>query len=323
MGELIRRLDYQRRTKKSLMVDTGTGQRINKEYSPQVRAANEMEDRKKDLSIEIMEKHKKVLLDRFNYDKKVVVRFKSDLDSKSVDFNEFKFQQLRIQSSKGRLEGNQEANIGPVNEIVPRHYYRSESKSAVKFDMPDKNKYSESDERDSETDQSDDDNDFNVKEKHERHKHFIRTLHSWANVTKKPPSGVLRRRRMSVANFESHRFIPARDVRRKSAPPKVMSAFQPRDIKSAPAITRRSSRSSLGSSSSNENLQADNEKETGGRSFRLLREAFKKKQIEVPNPEQDRLNVIRADHRNRTANLYERTIQKFEKLFSDQVFLVY
>ncbi|XP_060562970.1 uncharacterized protein LOC132722478 [Ruditapes philippinarum] len=318
MGELIRRLDYQRRTKKSLSVDTGSGQRINKEHSPQVRAANEMAVRKKDLYVKSMEKHKKLFLDRFNYDRKVICRFKTDLDAKSADFNECKFQQLRVQSSKGRLQGNQEADIGPVTEIVPRQYYRDEGKSSVKFKFN-----MDSDEIDSDSEESEDEAFLDKSKTLEQQKHFIKTLNSWTNITKKPPSGVLRRRKMSLANFESHRFIPARDVRRKSAPPKVMAALQPRDVRSAPVGSRRSSRSSLGSASSNENIEEDKEMDKSGRSFRLLREAFKKKKIETPNPQQDKLNVIRADHRQKSADLLEKTMEKFDKLFSDQVFLVY
>lgn len=327
MGELIRRLDYQRRTKKNLMVDTGSGQRINKEYSPQVRAANEMEDRKKALFIDGMEKHKKLFLDRYNYDRKVMLRFKADLDAKSVDFNELKFQQLRAQSARGRINGNQHTNIGPVTEIIPRHYYRGESKSAVKFDIDSSNE-SDNDSFDEESESEhfmDEDvfTDDSRKNGRTSSNCFGKTLNSWANITKKPPSGLLRRRRMTLTNIEPPTFVPARDVRRQSAPPKVMSALQPRDVKSASLMSRRSSRCSITSASSIENLPVENENEAASRSFRLIREAFKMKKIETKDPKQDKLNVIKAVHQNQTSNLYERTMKEFEKLFSDQVFAVY
>lgn len=326
MGELIRRLDYQRRTKKNLMVDTGSGQRINKEYSPQVRAANEMEDRKKALFIDGMEKHKKLFLDRYNYDRNVMLRFKADLDAKSVDFNELKFQQLRAQSARGRIHGNQQTNIGPVTEIIPRHYYRAESKSAVKFDLDSSNgSDNDSFDEESENEQIMDDVFTSETRKHGRASSncFVKTLNSWANITKKPPSGLLRRRRMTLTNIETPKFVPARDVRRQSAPPKVMSALQPRDVKSASLMSRRSSRCSITSAGSIENLTVENEKEAASRSFRLIREAFKMKKIETTDPKQDKLNTIKADHQNQTSNLYERTMEEFEKLFSDQVFAVY
>lgn len=324
MGELIRRLDYERRSKKSLSVDTGSGQRINKEYSTQVRAANEMEDRKKDLLIQAMEKHKKVFLDRHNYEKKVMIRFKDELDTKSEDFNEFRFQQLRAQSARGRLQGNyNNPDIGPVTEIIPRHYYRRQTSAAVKFDVSDADKSDDSSDSDEQSDERQSETEENVP-KGTRSTVVIHPLQSWKNISKKPPPGFPRRRRLSVAVFETqeNRFLPARVARRQSAPPRVQNVSKPRQVKSASIASRRSSRSSLTSAASFESIHID-EKETQCRSYRLLREAFKKKKIEVPNPKEGFLNAVKADHLSKTINLHERTLEKFDELFSNKVFSVY
>ncbi|KAL4224246.1 hypothetical protein ACF0H5_017699 [Mactra antiquata] len=323
MGELVRRMDYERRSKKRLAIINGSGQRINREYSAPVRAANDMEERKCHLLVQTMERHKQLFLNRCEYEKKVVLKFKDDLDAKSENFSEAKYQHLRAQSALSRLQSaNQQANIGPVVEIVPRHYYRTETKSsAVKFDItPDSSDDGSSSEDDTDDKSSELDLATNPNRKSAEPKPtgFSTTIH-WATLTKKPPSAELRRRRVSLG-LESHRFLPARGVRRQSAPPRVMSALEPRDVRSS----RRNSPSLAGSLTSlNENVNNSDNNDVSSRSFRLLKETFKKKKLEKPNPKADKLNSVKADHLNKTTNMYERTMEKFDKLFNETVFLYY
>lgn len=323
MGELVRRLDYERRSKKNLSVECGSGQQINREYSAPVRAANDMEDRKCNLYVQSMEKHKQLFLDRYAYERKVVLKFKDELDAKSENFTEEKYQHVRAQSAAARLQRvNKSPYIGPIIEIIPRHLYRGESKSsAVKFDVT-----SDTSEEDSTGDEEDDEKVSNKYTDNGDTKEvagFSTTLH-WATLTRKPRSAELRRRRVSLA-VDSHRFLPARGVRRQSAPTRVMSAYEPRDNRSSSMLSRRSSRSSLGGSVASlcEHVNSADDKHANSRSFRLLRDAFKKKRKEKSNPMLEQLNSVKADHLNKTCNLYEQTREKFDKLFRNNMLMYY
>ena len=381
MGELIRRLDYERRSRKRSLLVGSSVQRINKEYSNKVRSANEMEGRRQELFVKQMDFHKRLFLNRFAYEKKLTTRFKKELDAKTQDFNEEKFQMLRrAQSARGKLQsGYQDTNIGTVTELVPRHLYRQKSAHGVKFEG----------EESSESDDDDDVFDCNVAivDKTGACKDFCKdvektcedgsmkqennsgsSLTRWSVMWRRTPKSVLRRRQsyaVPKSQVESPIPVDAKG-RRQSAPPHAVAAYLPPDpvtikkMKSQPyymsrplsskpslrprsasqaniykqpitsakrretvpdIMARRGSVSSVASTLSvTGSVSLGDDKETQSRSFRSLREAFKKIKIEVPDPTQERFNLMKADHTARTENLHEETLQQFEKLFTEGFF---
>ncbi|XP_052801850.1 uncharacterized protein LOC128232375 [Mya arenaria] len=387
MGELVRRLDYERRSRqRSLLAAGSSGQRISKEYSSTVRYANEMEERRRLLYVQDMEKHKRLVIDRYNYERKVMTKFKNELDSKTQNFNEEKYQQLRrVKSANGRIQNSyQNTDIGKVIELVPRHYYRTKSAVGVKFlcnsdesgtDDDDSDVFKERD-TDSQTDISADRYINGHTSGGQKEEKSPSELTQWSSMWKKRHTKSALRRRMSYSNFISEVENPVNiDIasRRQSAPPKVITAFIPPDLStikkrlsisrpqssasgmqqrrtsqpnlkykrpstadlrrmSAPALraksasqaalgSRRGSVSSVASSSSlNGSVNGGDEKENTSRSYRLLREAFKKMKIEQPDYKKEWLDRMKEDHLSKTEHLHERTLEKFCKLFDGGFF---
>lgn len=340
MGELVRRLDYERRSRQtSLLRDGGgSGQRINKEYSATVRAANDMEERKMELTIHKMEKEKKLFLNRLAYEKKTILRFKNELDAKSQAFDESVFQKLRgrIKSAKGRLQTTPARTKPAVDEdpdekTQPRGDFRKllTKPTCVKFDIGDSDSCDSIPDSDS---SSDEENDEARKEKDSK-------LHSIKNFTRMSHSAsmeMFQRRRTSYAEFMSgvqstEKPASAKNTRRLSAPPRVLSAYIPRGVsltssrRSSAATIRRDSKSSEGSvltssASGNELSSGSEGSESTSSSYRLLREAFKKKKVEHINPKEEFIKNMKLDHLNKTDGLYGRTLEKFDQLFSPEVF---
>ena len=329
MGELIRRLDYERRSKqRSLLRGDGCGQRINKEYSATVRAANDLEERKKELFILEMEKHKKLFLDRFVFEKKTVVKIKNELDTKSKAFNASEFLELRrrVGSAKCKprttTQGNN-GNIGPVTEIIPRQYYRQTVARTVNVKF--KCDYSMSSESESsDVDSGSDSDDLAVGP--------LRQVSKWSQIDRRPSSELIDRRRKSYAEFIQQtieapaKCLPAKNTRRLSAPPRIMSAYTPGDVACAPS-SRRSSRCSTTSCrseqsmSSNDVNSGNDESESASRSFRLLRQTYKKKKKEYVNQRLEMLKHIKEDHSLKTKDLVDKTKERFKELLSEYFFV--
>lgn len=325
MGELVRRLDYERKSKQnSLMRNGGWTQHINKEYSATVRAANDLEERKKDLFILSMEKHKKLFLNHLAYEKKTILNFKNDLDTKSKAFDEREFLELRkrVQSAKVRRQKankHNSGNIGPVTEIVPRQYYRTESAKihSVKFNCEETKTNGNYSDTESDPDSEEED----VKE--EPLSNF-RQVSGWTQMSRRPSSELMVSRRQSYAEFvqDTHiipdTFHSSKNVRRQSAPPRVMSAYIPSDVSRISLRRSSKSYSSHGSSTSLSDVSSGSEEaENASRSFRLLRQTYKKKRKEQTNPREEILKLTKEDHFNKTKDLETRTKAQFEELLSD------
>lgn len=333
MGELVRRLDYERRSRQtSLLRDGGgSGQRINKEYSATVRAANDMEERKMELNIHKMEKEKKLFLNRLAYEKKTILRFKNELDAKSQAFDESVFQKLRgrIQSAEGRLQTTPARTKAAVDEdpdekTQARGVFRKllTKPTCVKFDIGDSDSCDSISDSDSSSDEEKDSKLHPIK-------NFTRMSHSASFE-------MFQRRRISYAEFMSgvqptEKPASAKNTRRLSAPPRVLGAYIPRDVsltssrRSSAATIRRDSKSSEGSvltssASGNELSSGSEGSESTSSSYRLLREAFKKKKVENTNPKEEFIKNMKLDHLNKTDGLYNRTLEKFDQLFSPEVF---
>ena len=348
MAEQIRRLDYERRSKyKSLMKSSSGIQNIKKECSTQVRAANEMEDRKKHLYIQRNELHKRTFLERHEYERKVVEKFRFDLDLKSQNFNEAKFQLLRSKSAGPRIETDKPV----VLAMLPKKYYEQTS------------------------DDSDDDNtSFRLTrkqngtglQKYTGHKSTTQTENSedkllnFTSLTavfkfkrkkNQKPKSAIRSASFSEPKkdriSESKRFLhptefmgthgqhgtdlsPSPDksakgsgsitaerakssrFRRQSEPANYLTAYIPRDVRSAPPRS-----SSISAAGSGEHSGPDG---TPSRSYRLLKEAFKKKRKEQPNPSKDRFDKVKTDHEKRVKLLNERIKRRFNDIFAENVF---
>lgn len=311
----------------------GSGQRINKEYSTRVRATNELQERKKDLCIQHMEKHKRLFLNRHAYEKKMILKFRNELNTKSQKFDETKFGDLRrrVQTARGRLQpptsGNNNGDIGPITELLPRQYYRKDSaKSAtVKF-------YFECSESSSESDvESDTFSDSDSEVSKGRRNSTFQQLSNWSRMSQSASSAAIRRRRESYAEFvkgtESVDIcIPAPSVRRSSAPSRIMSAYVPRDLpetssRRSSQVTTTSKSSSGSSTSLNDVTNRLEDPTTASRSFRLLKEACIKRRQETANPREEILRSAKQLHYNQTHDLLEKTAEKFKMLISHSCFV--
>ncbi|KAH3882756.1 uncharacterized protein LOC127864462 [Dreissena polymorpha] len=380
MGELVRRLDYERRSRqRSLLNNTLGGQRIKKEYSNTVRAANAIEERRGDLQVENLERHRRLFLDRYAYEKKVMSKFKSELDSKTRDFNEEKYQQLRRASSaKGRLQStSQDTDIGTVSELVPRHLYRRKSAAAVTFSFSEdigENKEANEDEK------LEQQVTFNLNEVFEEKLEALagQNCINWSTVWKRSDISSRLQRRLSYATFIADAENPiniANNMRQQSEQTGVHTAYIPPDISSikksrTPStiqkssviplrpksatqaniykqpilnkssyrpsqsaskvrarsstncnpMSRRGSVSSLASSCSQAGSSSGEELENKSRSFRHLREAFKKVKVEKPDAKLNKLTLVKLNHLHKIEHLHESTLKRFEELFTEDLF---
>lgn len=302
MGELVRRLDYERRSK-SLMKGEFE-QRISKEYSTPVRSANAMIERQKDLQIKRAELHLKNFLNRSDYEIKMIKRFGKNLDYKSQKFDESKFDQIRGRSARGRLE--------TVNNKLTSEA-RDKLTSLTRLNMEVNSARVRRETRFSYISDSDSDSEsvaiptidikaINALRRGSRTQRQQRPFSSSTSST-------------SVSETIDTRAIPSRNVRsarHQMFPERAKSAYIPRD---------RRPRSRRPSSAPMEDSTV--EAPVATRSFRLLREAFKKTREETPNYQKEQLEYDKRQTRKHYELLLERALKKFNDIFEGKMKNVY
>lgn len=299
MGELVRRLDYERRSK-SLMKGEFE-QRISKEYSTPVRSANAMVERQKDLQIKRAQLHLKNFLNRSDYEIKMMKRFRKNLDYKSQKFEDSKFEQVRGRSARARLETvNNELTSEARDKVTPLTRRNMELSSAHVRRVS----YISDSDSDSESPAlpTIDIRGINALRRGSRSQRPQRPFSSSTSST-------------SVSEVIDNKAIPSRNVRsarRQRFPERAKSAYIPRD--SRPRSRRPSS------VPSNWALE-DSTDETPHttRSFRLLREAFKKTREESPNRQKEQLEFDRRQSKKQYELLLERALKKFNDIFEGKM----
>ena len=304
MGELVRRMDYEKRSK-SLMKQEFE-QRISKEYSTPVRSANAMVERQKDLQIKRAQLHLKNFLSRLDYEIKMVKRFGKNLEYKSQKFDESKFEAVRGRSARGRLETVNHDLKSEERDIVgslTRLNTGMNKMQAVKRDS-----------RIGSVSDSDSDSESVA----------IPTIDiRGINALRRGSRPVMKRPVSSSTSSTTSegidsRAIPSRNVPRRVWPPRAQSAYIPRDRRPS---SHRPASSKVSSNIAAEESTEDDTQVT--RSYRLLREAFKKTREESPNRQKEQLEFDRIRMKKHYEVLLERSLKKFNDIFEGKMKNVY
>ena len=304
MGELVRRLDYEKRSK-SLMKNEFE-QRISKEYSNPVRSANAMVERQKEIQIKRAQLHLRNFLNRVDYEIKMVKRFGKNLEYKSQKFDESKFEAFRGRSARARLETVNHDLTSEARDIVTSLTRLNTETNKAKTLKREARSCNISD--------SDSDSEpialptidirgINALRRGSRPVHIRPVSSSTSSTT-------------SVSEGLDSRAIPSRNVRRRMWPQRAQSAYIPRDRR-PPSRRPASGTAKLAVEETTE------ETPQATRSYRLLREAFKKTREEFPNLQKEQLEFDRRQTRKHYEVLLERALKKFNDIFEGKMKNVY
>lgn len=299
MGELVRRLDYERRSKTLMRGEFE--QRINKEYSTPVRSANAMVERQRDLQIKRAQLHLRNFLSRSDYEIKMVKRFHRNLDYKSQKFDESKFEQARGRSARARLE------------TVSHHDLTSEARDKVTSLTRLNTELNSAHSRANYISDSDSDSESVALPTIDVRGINALRRGSRSNRIQRPSSSTSS---TSLSDTFETRAIGAKNIRCKAVPQRARSAYIPRDRR--PCSARPSSASNKAT------LEVSTEEMCPTtRSYRLLREAFKKTREESPNRQKEQLEFDRRRSRKHYEVLLERTLKKFNDIFEGKMKNIY
>ena len=304
MGELVRRLDYERRSK--TLMKGEFEQRISKEYSTPVRSANAMVERQKQLQIKRAELHLRNFLNRSDYEIKMVKRFGKNLEYKSQKFDESHFEKARAFSARARLQTtNQDLTSEARDKVTSLTRLNTELNSAHARSL--RTSYISDSDSDSECGPipTIDIRGINALRRGSRPRKIQRPMSSSTSST-------------SVSDTFENRAIPSKNIRTKAVPVRARSAYIPRDRR--PCSTRPASSVPLNYSYPDE-FTDDGPQPT--RSFRLLREAFKKTRAESPNPQKEQIEWERQRTRKHYELLLERALKKFNDIFEGKMKNIY
>lgn len=271
-----------------------------------MRSANAMVERQKDLQIKRAELHLRNVLNRSDYEIKMMKRFGKNLDYKSQKFDESKFEQARGRSARARLQNvNQDLTSEARDKVTSLTRLNTELNSAHVRNL--RTNYISDSDSDSECVPipTIDIRGINALRRASRPHRIQRPMSSSTSST-------------SVSDTFETRAIPSKNIRTKAVPQRARSAYIPRDRR--PRSTRPSSSIPLNHISSDE-FTDDSPQPT--RSFRLLREAFKKTRAESPNPQKEQLEWERRRTRKHYEVLLERALKKFNDIFEGKMKNVY
>ena len=282
-------------------------QRISKEYSTPVRSANARLERQKQLQINQVELHLRNFLNRSDYEIKMVKRFGKNLEYKSQTFDESKFEKARATSARARLQTtNQDLTSEARDKVTSLTRLNTELNSAQARSL--RTTYISDSDSDSECGPipTIDIRGINALKTGSRPmKKIQRPMSSSTSST-------------SVSDTFENRAIPSKNIRTKAVPIRARSAYIPRDRR--PRSTRPASSVPLN------HIYSDDPADDGPqptRSFRLLREAFKKTRADSPNPQKEQIEFELQRTRKRHELLLERALKKFNDIFEGKMKNIY